>query len=244
MESILIKKTDNNITVCESIAQELKRRYHIQNVEIIRNVPGLQIIRNTPRLHNMLGIKESNRIILYIGGITVHRGLEELIQSIVYLKSCVVVFMGYARNTKYREDLEQLARDIGVKNKIYFFGPVSSDEVISYASSADIGVAPIKNVCLSYFLCLPNKFFEYIAAGLPVACSNFPELKRVIEGYNLGSTFDPDDPKNIARSISYVLSDYFRYDRMKKNSIKAAEIFNWENESKKFLTIYRNLRTI
>jgi glycosyltransferase involved in cell wall biosynthesis len=81
-----------------------------------------------------------------------------------------------------------------------------------------------------------------MAAGLPVAGSNFPELKKVIEGYDLGKTFNPEDPRDIAGAINYVLSDKDRYERMKANALKAANIFNWENESKKLVEIYKRLQ--
>jgi glycosyltransferase involved in cell wall biosynthesis len=188
-----------------------------------------------------LKIPEFNKIIIYVGNITINRGLEELIQSIVYLNHCVVVIMGRASNFAYSQKLKQLARDVAVENKVYYFGPVPFEDVTKYAASADVGVAPIKNACLSYYYCLPNKLFEYIAGGLPTVVSNFPELKRVIKEYNLGRTFNPDDPKDIAEAINYVLSDKDKYEEMKRNALQAAKVFNWENESKKLLEIYKKL---
>ena len=49
---------------------------------------------------------------------------------------------------------------------------------------ADLGVAPIENVCLSYYFCSPNKLFEYINAGLPVVASDFPEMRQVIQRFS------------------------------------------------------------
>jgi len=85
---------------------------------------------------------------------------------------------------------------------------------------------------------LPNKLFECISAGHPTIGSNFPELRRIIEGYHIGRTFRPDDPKDIAKAINYVLSDKERYKGMCRQGLEAAKIFNWKNESKKLLAIY------
>ena len=76
---------------------------------------------------------------------------------------------------------------------------------------------------------------------MPVVGSNFPELKRVIEGYRLGKTFDPENPEDIASAINWVLSDKDRYEEMRRNALEAAKIFNWENESKKLLSLYEGL---
>jgi len=240
-ESLLVKSADHVITVSESIGHELKKRYPIRRLSVILNVPSHHVVRYALSLRDELRIPEANKIVLYVGNITINRGLEELIQSIVYLNHCVVVIMGGASKPAYSEELRQLAREIGVEDKVYYFGPVPQLDVIAYTSSADVGAAPIKNACLSYYYCAPNKLFECIAAGLPVVGSNFPELSKVIKGYNLGSTFNPDEPKDIAAAIDYVLSDKNRYQEMKRNALRAAKVLNWKNESKKLLEIYRSV---
>jgi glycosyltransferase involved in cell wall biosynthesis len=80
-----------------------------------------------------------------------------------------------------------------------------------------------------------------MAAGLPVVGSNFPDLKRYIEGYDIGITCDPTNPGEIANAINYTISDENRYNTMKKNALEAAKIFNWENESKKLVALYKGL---
>jgi len=96
-------------------------------------------------------------------------------------------------------------------------------------------------VGLNYYYVSPNKLFECMAAGLPVVGSNFPDLKRFVEGYNFGVTCDPCNPKEIANAISYILSDEHRYEEMRRNALEAAKIFNWENESNKLLALYEVL---
>jgi len=238
MESFFVKSSDCVITVSESIGQELQRRYPVKRLSVILNVPSNCVKKSELSLRDELKISETDNIVLYVGNITINRGLEELIQSTVYLNHCVVVIMGGASKPAYSEELRQLAREIGVEDKVYYFGPVPQEDVISYASSANVGAVPIKNACLSYYYCLPNKLFECISAGHPTIGSNFPELRRIIEGYHIGRTFRPDDPKDIAKAINYVLSDKERYKGMCRQGLEAAKIFNWKNESKKLLAIY------
>lgn len=240
-ESFLVKSADHVITVSDSIGQELRKRYLIKRLTVIINTPSYRVSKHVLSLHEELRIPEVNKIILYVGNIAFNRGLEELIQSLLYLENCALVIMGYSSNHAYITKLRLLTRDLGVGDKVYFFGPVPSEKVTEYVASADVGAAPIKNVCLSYYYCSPNKLFEYITGGIPAVVSNFPELKKTIEGYKLGMTFNPDDPKDMAEAINYVLSDKDRYEEMKRNALKAARVFNWENESKKLLQIYRRL---
>ena len=204
------------------------------------NAPPFNNVTRSNLLREKLRSNLASRIVLYSGGITFNRGLEELITSLNYLKNIVLVIMGYGA-PRYVSELKKFIRSQKLSDRVFFFGPVPHGEVTKYAASADLGAAPIKNSCLSYYYCSPNKVFEYVGAGLPVVGSNFPELKKVIEGYGLGKTFDPDDPVDIARAISYVLSDQNKYKIMAKNAYEAIKIFNWENEEKKLLKIYQDL---
>jgi len=79
-------------------------------------------------------------------------------------------------------------------------------------------------------------------AGLPIAVSNFPEMKRILGKFEVGETFDPEDPEDIAKAVKKISQDPRRYERLKANALKAArEEYNWEMESKKLIKLYKNL---
>lgn len=241
IESTLIKRTDANITVNDSVAGELSKRYGVKKPYVVRNAPKFNNVKKSNLLRNNIErITSKNKIILYSGVITFNRGLEELISSLHYIDNVSLVLMGYG----HEDYISQLKKHINrehLSSRVFFFGPVAPELVTKYAASADIGAAPIKNSCLSYYYCSPNKVFEYIGAGLPVVGSDFPEIRKIINSYKLGKTFKPDDPKDIAKAITEVLSDVREYKTMVQNSLMAAKQFNWENEEKKFMKIYSSL---
>jgi glycosyltransferase involved in cell wall biosynthesis len=180
------------------------------------------------------------KIILYTGRISWHRGVEEAVRSLRYLSRCSLIVLGFGPEQDI-SDLRELIRNEGLVDRVHLFDTVPFDEVSRYAMSADVGLVLHKNVCLNYYYVSPNKLFECMAAGLPMVASNFPDLKMYIEGYGLGVTCDPDSPKEIADAIEYILSDEKKYEEMRRNALKAAKIFTWENESKKILAIYEKL---
>ena len=128
-----------------------------------------------------------------------------------------------------------------MERRVYFTEPVAPDRVVYYSVSASVGVVIYLRTSLNNYYATPNKLYEYISAGLPVVSSNFPALSEIVEGYGLGGTFDPEEPKSIAAAINQVLADEQRYDTMRKNALEAATIFNWETESRKLLEIYGRL---
>ena len=99
------------------------------------------------------------------------------------------------------EQIRAQARDQGLAERVHFLGPVAADEVVAYSASADVGVSPLLASAPSYALSLPNKLFQYMAAGLPVVASDFPHVREVVEGSDAGRTVDMTKPPLIARRL-------------------------------------------
>lgn len=240
LEAFIIKRVDKVITINNSIAGELVERYHIEYPQVIVNCPPPlkqgEANAYDSVLRNAAGISLDKRLVLYQGGVTQYRGLEELIEAFTYLdESFCLVFMGYG---KIRDELEVIVYSKGLNNRIKFLPAVPQKELLKYTSSADLGVIPYKPVSLNNYYTLPNKLFEYINAGIPIIASDLPELRRIIKGYDIGYLFDPYKSESIADAIKYVFSDKERYAAIKANTSKAASEYNWNKESKKLLECY------
>ena len=87
-----------------------------------------------------------------------------------------------------------------------------------------------------------TKFFEYMAAGIPIIASNFPTWKRVIEGAQCGLCVNPLDPKAIADAMRWIVEHPEEMERMRLNGRRAVEEkFNWDKESFKLLEFYQRV---
>lgn len=78
-------------------------------------------------------------------------------------------------------------------------------------------------------------------AGLAVASSRLCEIENIIEKFNNGVFFDPSSPKSIARVLNELIKNRQKLLKMKRNSLEAAKVFNWENEGKKLIGLYQNI---
>lgn len=87
-----------------------------------------------------------------------------------------------------------------------------------------------------------TKFFEYMAAGLPIICSDFPHWKNLIEGNKVGICVRPDNSKEILAAI----------DRLKENPEEARRMgergqelirskYNWNAAFQKLIEVYQSL---
>jgi glycosyltransferase involved in cell wall biosynthesis len=238
MERFLIHRVDAVITVNEFFADWLSIRYRITPPVVVRNCPplaGRNDRQRNPSLRERLDLGGTVPIIIHIGIFGRSRGSEKLISAVPFLNDGVVVFLGWGSQ---EAELKELVRRAGLEHRVLFAPPVATDQVVGHISSAQVAAIPLLNCSLNHYYNTPNKLWESIGAGLPVVASNFPALKSVIEGYGLGETCNPEDPEDIANAINHVLSDKSRYEKMKRNALEAARIFNWENESKKLLELY------
>ncbi len=241
LERRLIGRADAVVTVSESIADELVARYGISRPVVVRNLPSGAPHGGGPSpLRERLGIDRAARVVLYLGGLQRGRGLEPLVRGAAVLDGVVLVLMGPG-HPGYVEGLREVARSAGAQDRTVFAAPVSAAEVVPWARGADVGVAPIQNVSLSYYLSLPNKLFDYIAAGLPVVASDFPEIRRVVDEGRLGALCHPDDPADIARAIGWVLDDPARRQRLREAARAAAPGLTWEREAGKLLAVVERL---
>jgi len=146
--------------------------------------------------------------------------------------------MGWGR---LEEQLREMVKQEGLEHRVYFAEPVPPDELVRYCMSASVGVVMYRSTGLNNYYATPNKLYEYIHAGLPVVASDFPALREIVDGHGLGCTFDPESPESIAAAINWVLADEQRYSTMKNNTLEAAKVFNWENESQKLRKVYERL---
>ena len=243
IERFCIGNCDAVLSVAEGICDYLAKQYGISKPHLIRNVqpyepPGVR----TTLLADELGIPADRRIVLYPGLITINRGLEVMIDSAPHLNGVVYVIMGYARNADYLASLKQRATKLGVMgSSVFFREAVPIDDVVRYVASADLGIVPTQNVCLSYFFESSNKIFHCVMAGVPVVMSDHCEKRLLVQNYGIGALFDETDPIEIARVVSSVLDDRETYAVQRRNCLEAARVLNWEHEEHALRRVFADL---
>jgi glycosyltransferase involved in cell wall biosynthesis len=115
-------------------------------------------------------------------------------------------------------------------------------QIIQAAASFDIGLHAIQATNPNNYYCLPNKVFEYMMAGLALAVSDLPELRRIVHGYNTGITFEPSNPEDIARQINSLLANPEQLYQMQASSLRASrDVFNFEREGEKLRQIIEDV---
>jgi glycosyltransferase involved in cell wall biosynthesis len=241
LETLLIGRADRVLTVNDSIAAELSRRYAVATPRVLRNCPRTLGRRPDPAespLRERARVPAGRAIVLYQGLYMPHRGLENLVRASAAFENAQLVFMGWG---PLLDNLKAIAVSEGVGDRVTFIDPVPMGDLLAVTAGADVGVIPYRNVGLNNYFTSPNKLFEYCAAGVPVAASRFPELVKVVEGLQVGRTFDPDDPASIATTVNAIVRDPLELARLRENAGRAAPGFSWEREAEVLQAVYDSL---
>jgi glycosyltransferase involved in cell wall biosynthesis len=87
-----------------------------------------------------------------------------------------------------------------------------------------------------------TKFFEYMAAGLPIVASGFPVWRRLIEGERVGLCVDPEDPAAAAQAVLWLHRNPEEARAMGLRGRRAvAQRFNWDSQAARLVELYRGL---
>lgn len=239
IERLFVPRAAVTFTVSAPIARHLEQRYRLARVELVPNYPerpAAAVRREIRALPGPGNVPVGAPIILYLGGLMGGRGIEYLVRSMAGVPEAHLVLLGSGHQGP---DLVAEARRTGVAERVHVLPPVPPEEVVDYASSATIGVSPIVPSCLNYEYSLPNKLFQYMAAGIPVVASDFPQVREVVVGSAAGLVVDTQRPESIAGALNELLGDRGAAMAMGERGRKATEErYNWSTSAAALLSAY------
>lgn len=243
LESYWIKKVDRVITVSQSIAHALQRDHGIEAPSVIVNTPEIawQEVQNRVvfDIRGHYGLNEESRIIMFVGGIQVRRGIEELLDAMKLLPHHVHLFL---IGPNLMPDLLEAAQAT-LHPRLHVVEPVAHQELMAYLAGASLSLCLIQQEPLSYRYSLPNKFFESVFAGTPILASRCPEFKRFIDRFENGLLCDETSPQAIAEGIMTLLQDRARYVPDPATLQVIWSEYGWAHVKQKLQDLYTSLPT-
>ena len=174
--------------------------------------------------------------LIYVGGVSRERGLGMALEALKLLPMPELRL--HIIGTGWETDLiDQLRAD----PRVVLHGRVPWPELHRYYVHAHVGLALYQP--LECFLYCPGenavKVIEYMAAGIPVLCSNFPGLKVFVEDSGCGRVVRPDDPAAIAAAIRRMYEEAGLRQRCGANGRRLFETeFHWEKQEHRLVELY------
>ena len=232
IEKFLWKKIDLFITVSPSILNWYNKKFgYKKNSIIILNSPKIKydITKDKNFLRKKLKISKSTLIFVYVGGFQNGRGIHHMLKSFSNPTiNSHLVFVGYG---ELKNEIKKFSKK---NNNIHILQSVPHHTLVQLISSANVGLSIIEKVSLSDFYCLPNKLFEFAFANLYILASNFPDMKRLIKTYSLGSCIPPNT-NALTREIK-LLENNKNKTKIQKKNLKDLQ---WQSQSQKLIYSYK-----
>lgn len=231
LEKWLARRAAAVMTVSDSLAQLLAHTLRVPLPVVVRNVVDLRELTDAVPISRPDGIRLAAHTGTLLGG----RHLPELVESLKYLPPDISLAL--IGDGKLRVQLVEQAQKLGVADRLLTIFPVTPFNISTTLAQADVAVVLTSP---DYQIALPNKFFEAIAAGVPIVGTALPEVNALIERYDLGVICDPKDPASIAQAINTVLQPD-NFSRYKANTLRARAELTWEVEERKLVALYKHI---
>ena len=230
VEKFFIKKVDLVLTTGLLDSEYIEKLYNISDTLVVRNIPLYQKAVPIIDLRKKYNIDQDKLILIYQGVILTGRGLKQIINTVARLPKTVLIILG---DGEQKNNFIELACKLNTSERIIFAGSIDQKELINYTAGGDVGLSLIENISISYYHALPNKLFEYIMAGLPVLCSDLPQMKTIIEKYNVGESINIENEENIFTVLNKWCSNPNLLNAYRNNCSVVAKELNWQEEYKK-----------
>jgi glycosyltransferase involved in cell wall biosynthesis len=227
VEKKMVPRFPLGYTVSESIAEEFHRRYQV----------NYATIRNTPRLQAFTTAQADEKFILYQGAVNEARAFEYLVPAMQWVNTKLVI----CGDGNFMPQLKTLIKEAGVEQKVELKGMLSPAELWDISQQAYIGIALAEKEGLNQYFALPNKFFDYIHAGLPQVTMNYPEYEKLNKQYGIAVLIDDLIPQQIAAVINNLLENSVMYRQLRENCLAARLELNWQEEEKKLINFYKDI---
>lgn len=238
-EWLFVHLADATLTVSPGCAEVMAKRYRSDPPIVVRNVPE-RVLQHPQEPEGLRAGQPP--LAVYVGLIAPGRGLEQAIQALAQVPELRLRLMGRAGD-EYRQKLLQLAADTGVSERIEYRPPVPASAVIDTIAGADLGLVLIQPICLSYELSLPNKLFEYAAAGLPVLASDLPVIGTIVRQAGIGEVVPPDDIPAIAHALR-TLTDPTHNTQLRHHAHTYGQHTTWQHEQPTLKHVYKALTAL
>lgn len=206
------------------IAERFKEMYQV-DYTVIRNMPWYK-----PRKQETNG-----DFILYQGAVNEGRCFETLIPAMQWIDTPLWI----AGDGNFMAQARALASQYGVEHKIHFKGMLPPDELRQLTQKAKVGFTLFEPDAESNYYSLANRFFDYMHAGVPQVCVDYPAYREIYTRYEIGILIPDVSSERIAEAVNNILHNPAAATRMQEACKKAAAEYNWQHESETLKSFYQ-----
>jgi len=227
IERFSVPKFAHGYTVNQPIADEFRKMYGVE----------YGVIRNIALLKDIQPVEKKEKFILYQGAVNEGRSFETLIPAFKDI-NCQLVICG---DGNFMQQAKQLVAENNLQERVIFKGKIKPQELTAITQQAYIGVTLFDDKGLSNYYSLANRFFDYLHAGIPQLCVNYPVYKEINNELPIAVLIDDTSSTNITTQLNNLLVNEVLYNELQQNCLKLRQTLNWQREEIKLIQFYKEL---
>jgi D-inositol-3-phosphate glycosyltransferase len=218
--------------------------YYNAPAEKIGIVPcgvNLELFRPMDRAaaRQRLGFGENESIILFVGRFDPIKGMDRLLEAMTHLRYQrrlrLVIIGGDGPDTPEYQNLQKLARKLGLQNTVTFVGRIEQKHLPPYYSAADVLVMP------SYYESFGLVGLESLACGTPVVATEVGAMRSILRQGETGQIVPHADPRSLVQAIEIFISGSGTR-KLSADMIRASVLkFGWSNVAAAVIDEYDTL---
>jgi glycosyltransferase involved in cell wall biosynthesis len=243
-ERYCLEHVQHILTVVQESSDRLARMGVDQRrVTVVSNTPPISRVQKSSDTIPGVTASHDSIYVVYLGLLEVPRGLLEVIDAMAQLtraglKQFKLQIIGDGRDTALFHDR---AQQLGIgRDLVEFHGRLPYSDALAIVARADIGVIP-HHANESWNTTVPNKLFDYMAAGLPVVSSNTIPCARILNETGAGELFRSGDSADLASAIARLADLPRRVVMGQLGRTAILERYNWERDSSMLLEVVNSM---
>jgi glycosyltransferase involved in cell wall biosynthesis/tetratricopeptide (TPR) repeat protein len=240
-EEHFIGGVDELSTVSEELGDRLVEAYRLPSPPtIIYSSNRLAAFEkyHGPKSREKLGLSADKTLLVHSGNIVAGRGVDLVVRALPTCPDAHLLLITESRNA-YVDELQRMAADLGVQDRIHWHGYLPYDEAMGFMSDADIGIIPMDRYG-NTDVALPNKLFDYVLAGLPIVSSNADAMVRFLQDWPIGVIFEEKNSADFTEKLNYLLANLPKFRVAIRSNMERVFACSWEMQTAKLVKMYQS----
>jgi len=235
----LYESSNKVIAVTDAFKSNLiSRGIDESKIEVVTNGSNMDLFNLKEKDQDLLHELnlDGKFVIGYIGTHGMAHSLDFIVKSIAKVQDSDIHFL-FIGDGAMKKTIVDLAKELQLEN-ITFLDPIAKEDVPKYLSICDVSLAPLKKED-NFKSVIPSKIFEASAMKKPTLLGVEGQAQEIIEKYNAGLCFEPENEQDFLEKLTIIKSDEQKYKDLQDGCQKLAVDFDRKVLAKRMLDIIK-----
>jgi len=237
LEIYLYKNANKVIPVTNAFKEKLESRgIPSGKIEVITNGANLELYKKIEKDNKILSeLGLNNKFIIgYIGTHGMAHSLDFIVNSIADIKDKTIHFL-FVGDGAMKEKIVDICNNLNLQNTT-FIDPVPKERMPQILSVIDVALVPLKKAD-TFKTVIPSKIFESAAMEKPILLGVEGQAKEIIDKYNAGLCFKPEDKLDFLNKVLEIKNDKELYKNLQEGCKKLANDYDRKKLAKEMYKI-------